>query len=159
MRQKSEGGKPMTRIRDLARMKSAAGITGFLLLVGCVVTAFSVLAAVGLVIALTLPMSLFALLMSPIVLQAFWLALLLASPTTLVILPAAAGLMRQHPFGAILVLPLLGFANGGLTLFVADRIWNPSPGSSSGEILIFVAMLLGLASGCLFSRALFELRA
>jgi hypothetical protein len=56
-------------------------------------------------------------------------------------------------------LPLLGFANGGLTLFVADRIWNPSPGSSSGEILIFVGMLLGLASGCLFSRALFELRA
>jgi hypothetical protein len=69
-------------------------------------------------------------------------------------------LMRRHPYRALLVLPALGFAAGGLTLFMVDRIWNASFGSSSsGEMLIVVGMLVGLASGCLFSRALFELRA
>jgi hypothetical protein len=130
---------------------------------GALATLGAMLVGIGVVFALFLPFSLLMLL-PPLLWQVLWTAALLASPTTLVILPVSAVFMRRRAVASLYLLPILGLVSGAATIWIAatmltiDRwLWHSSSGIFAFETFLIAGTIAGLGAGALFGRALLEI--
>jgi hypothetical protein len=144
----------------------------FLIFVGLVATLIAAVVGIAFVLMITFPLSLFALLG---IFQFFtwvWSGAVLAAPVTLVLLPGAAILGKNHPFALYFSLPIIGFAGGFLAMKTWAAIQRGAPNLVSdakllfpmgippvdeGEIFKWAGAVAGLIAGCVFSAAVREM--
>jgi hypothetical protein len=141
----------------MARFSESRFGTFFKILSICA-TATLISALVGMLLILfgTFPFSLLSLLAPKLLLSGLLHGLLFASPVTLIALPVVALTFRTKPNLLHFLLPLAGFAGGGIAMigWTASGIMGRI---ETGEIM-FVApgMIAGLVGGILFARAFGE---
>jgi hypothetical protein len=144
------------------RVLTCTGWIGLVAVTGAIATLGAMLVGIGIVFVLLLPFSLL-ILMPPLLWQVLWTALLLASPTTLVILPVSAVFMRRRAVASLFLLPILGLVGGAATtwtiatLWTIDRwLWHSPAGSFAFETFLIAGTVAGSGAGALFGRALLE---
>jgi len=140
------------------KVLAGIGWVGFAAVTSALATLGAMLLGLGIVFVILLPFSLM-MLMPPFLWHALWAAFLLAAPTTFVILPVCAVLMRRRVTTSLYALPILGLVSGAVTVWSMGRWFREAPsGSVSLEILLIAGALAGLSAGALFGRALLEVR-
>jgi hypothetical protein len=111
------------------RIDGASKTAAYLFLVSIFATAIAAIVGFLFIIAISFPFSLVALFMLPQISGWLWNGAILAAPVTLVFLPIAVVVGRQHPVILYFALPLVGLIGG----IIAMKLW-PQVGAHWPEL-------------------------
>ena len=157
------------------RIDGASKTAAYLFLVSIFATAIAAIVGFLFIIAISFPFSLVALFLLPQISGWLWNGAILAAPVTLVFLPIAVVVGRQHPVILYFALPLVGLIGG----IIAMKLWPqvgahrpelsgptktylsfdlPSSKSLGHELMILTGAIAGLVSGAFYSAAIHEMR-
>lgn len=129
------------------------GLVGYLAIVSGGATLIAMTVGIFVLVVVAFPFSLLGFVMHPLLVSAVCMAFAFAAPTTLLVLPLTTALLRKHAMAGLFLLPALGLAAGGTTMWTYFHV---ATGSISEPFLV-AGMLAGLTAGIVFSRSLFEI--
>jgi len=129
--------------------------TPALFALGVMATAIAAFVGAVLVVIITFPMSILAVIVFPVFLGGVVLAAVLAAPVTLLLFPLTWQLLRAHPILAQFAIPVVGFIAGGAIIsgWIAVGVLPHQPGSY--ELFSAIGMMSGLSGGAFFVRGLY----
>jgi hypothetical protein len=157
------------------QINGASGTAAYLVLVGVFATAIAAVVGFLFVVAISFPLSLFAVFVPSRIPNWLWNGAVSASPVTLVLLPTAVVIGRRHPIILYFALPLVGLIGGILAMKLWFHIGTHWPELSSfakaylsfelpftkspgNELLIWTGAIAGLVAGAFYSGAVHEMR-
>ena len=147
----------------------------YLVVVSLLATAVATIVGTVFIMAIGFPLSLAAIIVWPVILSWLWNGAILATPVTLVLLPAAVALGHRHPAILYFLLPLVGLVGGLIAMKVWPHIagswpelagfakthlafYQPARETGGHQLPLLAGAISGLCAGAVFSAAVHEMR-